>query len=219
MEVSGISSSPYPAPAAQFNAETFDINQVRLAQVQTLLSTPDQSSKDGSDQVSLSFNEIYKALNESTRSMVDKINALLKAKLPNGVQSLTPDQVTPEATADRIVQGSTASFDDYAKSNPDLNGEELLKRFLDNVRSGISQGYDDASKTLEAIGAFETEGVKAGIEKTRALIDEKLKAFELAKAQELGIGAPSSSQNTSTELIAEGGGLLLGGKAKLSITA
>lgn len=145
------------------------------------------AAKRNEDKVDVSFQDLYKALSLSAKQIVDKINALLGNKLPDGVQSLKPEDVTPEATAERIVKGSTAFFDIFAKQNPNLSGEELLNRFMDTIRGGIAQGYGEAFRILEGLGAFEYEGVKKGVEETKRLIDEKLAAYETSMREKLGL--------------------------------
>lgn len=144
-----------------------------------------------------SFQQLYEALSLTAKEIVDKINEQLKASLPDGVQSLTPEQVTPDATAERIVNGSVAFFDIYAKQNKNLEGEELLNSFLGQVRKGIDQGYGEAFDILKGLGAFDIEGVQKGVETTRSLIDEKLAAFEAAKRKELGLEPKESAASVA----------------------
>src|SRR5262249_17386689 len=124
------------------------------------------------------FQKLYESLSLTGKQIVDKINEQLKTTLPNGVQSLKPEEVTPDATAQRIVDGVTASFDAYAKQHKDLSGDDLINSFLNEVQKGVSSGYSDAFNTLKALGAFDVDGVQSGVEKTRSLIDEKLAAWE-----------------------------------------
>lgn len=169
-----------------------------------------EKTLSGADSVDFSGSELYKGLTGTAKSIVDKINELLKAKLPNGVQSLNPEEVTAEATADRIVKGATGLFEVYAKQNPDLEGEELLASFIDKVQSGITKGYDDAYSTLEGLGAFAFEGVREGVEKTKVLIEAKLKEFEASKRKELGLdtAAPNVATDTRNSLLAGAGSKL-----------
>jgi hypothetical protein len=152
------------------------------------LGTSIVSNKSDSSS-SPSFQELFEALSLTSKEIVDKINEQLKISLPSGIQSLKPEDVTPEATAERIVSGVTVFFDQYAKQNKDLKGDELVDSFIAQVQKGVGQGYDDAFKFLEDIGAFEVDGVKEGIEKTRSLIDEKLAAFSAQKKKDLSPAA------------------------------
>jgi len=167
------------------------------------------SNSNGSDQVNVGIDDLSKALSVKADKIISKLNELLKDKLPDGIQSLKPEDTTPEATSDRIVQGATAFFDLFAKQNPDLSGEDLLKKFMDTIRSGIQSGYDDATKTLQDLGAFDFDGVKAGIEKTKDLIEKKLQAFETQKRKDLGLDpqlAQDVAATTNTELLKQAGG-------------
>jgi hypothetical protein len=144
------------------------------------------------------FQQLYEALSLTGREIVDKINEQLKLTLPEGVQSLKPEDVTPDATADRIVKGVTAFFEIYAKQKKNLSGDELVDSFISEVQRGVSSGYDDAFKFLEGIGAFKVDGVQDGVEKTRSLIDEKLAAFAAQKKKDLSPVAESEAKAVST---------------------
>jgi len=77
---------------------------------------------------------------------------------------------------------------------------------METIRSGIQQGYDDAYGILEALGAFEFEGVKEGIEKTKALIEEKLQAYYEMMRQKLGLEPAAQEESpTKTAVLAQGG--------------
>jgi Domain of unknown function (DUF5610) len=145
----------------------------------------------------------------TARELIEKINQLLKDKLPEGVESLKPEDYTPEATADRIVKSTTGFFELYQKQHPELSPEEALDSFYEQVKKGIQTGYDDAYATLQGLGAFEIDGVQAGVEQTRILIDEKLQAFYEQKREELGLSTNKKSNTnstpTQTEILAQAG--------------
>lgn len=170
----------------------------------TILSSLEKKPQSASDSVEFDFSSAGKAIVLSEREIVEKLNELLAEKLPDGIESLSPEEVTPEATAERIVTGATSFFDVFARQNPELEGEELLSSFMDTIRSGIETGYGQAYETLDGLGAFEFEGVKEGIQKTKGLIEEKLQAFEAMKREQLGI-VSEIADNTTASLLAEGG--------------
>lgn len=137
--------------------------------------------------------ELYKSLTLTADEIVAKINEQLKIELPEGVQSLKPEEVTPEATADRIVKGVTAFFDIFAKQNSSLDAEALLNKFMSEIRKGVEQGYGEAIDILRGLGAFEFAGVEEGVRTTKVLIDEKLAVYEKKKREELGL-APQGDE-------------------------
>lgn len=189
------------------NFSSFDSRSSEAALV--LSKTFDEQEDDNS----AGLDDLVKGLTVTAREVVDKLNELLKAKLPGGLESLKPEDVTPEATAERIVQGSVGFYDVYAKQHPELQGEELLNSFLQTVRSGIDTGYADAYSTLDGVGAFEFDGVKEGVEKTKSLIEEKLKTFEAFKRKELGLDSPDVAVNiadiTKSQILSQAGGRAL----------
>lgn len=150
------------------------------------------------DTADAAIDDLSKSLSIKAQKIVDKLNELLKSKLPNGIESLSPEEVTPEATAERIVTGAVSLFEAYARQNPNLDPEQLLKNFMSEVRKGVDSGYSDAYGTLESLGAFEFNGVKEGIEKTKGLIEEKLQAFEKQKRQDLGLDPATDSTQVSS---------------------
>ncbi len=175
-----------------------------------------KSETNDAASVGINFQDLYKGLSVSAKQMVDKINELLKAKVPNGVQSLSPSEVTPEATADRIVQGATSYFSVYSEQNPDLEGEDLIDSFMKTIRSGIDSGYSDAFNTLKGLGAFGVDGVQSGVEKTKSLIEEKLQKYEDSLRVQMGLepkyastAEDVTSDTTATEVLKQAGGSLL----------
>lgn len=193
-----------PTPGLQSAAP---LNSRQSADALVIESTFASSRRDKDSQ-----DQVFKALSVTAREVVAKLNELLAAKLPNGLEGLKPEDTTPEATAERIVSGATSYFEVFKRQNPNLSDEELLNRFLSTIRGGIDRGYSEAVGTLEGLGAFEFEGVKSGVEKTRQLVDEKLAAFEAFKREELGL-APKSvgsdvTRDTTGALLGQASGLL-----------
>ncbi len=202
------SSLPQAAQATQAAGSYYYYRETKLSMNAMVIETS-FGGGGAEDRNDASINSVFKGLSVTANEIIDKLNELLKSKIPNGIQSLKPEEVTPEATADKIVTGVTALFDTYAKQNPDLEGEELLNSFMEQVRSGVKMGYDDACSTLEGLGAFQFDGVKDGVQKTMELIEKKLQAFEAAKRQEMGLDPQSVAQtvqsNVSSGLLAQAG--------------
>lgn len=200
---------------SSFSLANYSQNPAADADSLVLSALDDGSSSGDAASVSLDFGSIYKSLSVGTKELIDKINAALGNSLPGGVQSLKPEDVTPDATATKIVQGIAGLFDTFAKQNPDLSAEDLLSKFMEQARKGVEQGFGDAVSTLDNLGAFQFDGVRGGIDQTKQLIEEKLKAFEAQKRKELGLDpaagdvSTQTAQTTKSSVLAQSGGGIL----------
>jgi hypothetical protein len=158
-----------------------------------------QESVDRSD---ASMKEIYKSLTAVAEEVLRKLEKILGKDLPGGISSLVPEEHTAEKTSQRIVDGVTALLPVFAKQNPELEGAELLNRFMETIRGGIDQGYTEAMGILGDIGALDFEGVESGIAETMRLVDEKLKTFADSYLKQVGVepgmaSTPDASQAAS----------------------
>ncbi|MDX1451941.1 MAG: DUF5610 domain-containing protein, partial [Oleiphilaceae bacterium] len=84
--------------------------------------------------------------------------------------------VSPEATAKRIVDFSTGLFELYKQSNPDLAPQEQLDRFLEVIGGGIDTGFGEARDILDGLGVLEGE-IEENVDRTYDLVQEGLEAF------------------------------------------
>ena len=155
------------------------------------------------ESVGIDFSDLYKSLSITEQKVVSALNEILANELPDGVQSLDPKYADPEFSAENIVSGITAFFGLYQKQNPDQDPEELLNNFMEQARKGVEQGYGDAFSTLEGIGAFDIEGIQAGVEQTKELIEQKLQEFEAKMRVQLGIDEPQIAEEAATSTQAE----------------
>jgi len=134
---------------------------------------------------------ILKAASEASISAGDKPLALVLKTALEGVnkalQKTMGDNaiqksydagvdVTPKATADRIVSLSTAFFGKYQEKHPDMSQQEALKSFTDIISGGIDTGFSDARKILEGLGVLKGDIAK-NIDKTYSLVQEGLNSF------------------------------------------
>lgn len=131
-----------------------------------------------STEVSLSAKDNPLAL--SLRAIIDELNTVLEPDLgPNAIDATAESglDVSPEATAERIVNLSTAFFSSFQDSNPDETGDEVLTHFLDVIRGGIDQGFAEARNVLEGLAVLEGS-VASNIDLTYELVQEKLDTFQ-----------------------------------------
>jgi len=124
---------------------------------------------------------------------IDQINHALEADLgPNAIsaEKLAEqggiDYWSPENTAGRIVQGTTAFFEAYKESNPNFEGEALLDKFLSVIGGGIESGFKDATDILKGFGVYEGT-VKDNAEKTYDLVEKGLQEFRAQQMEKMGL--------------------------------
>ena len=113
------------------------------------------------------------------KAALEGINDALKASMgDNAIQNAYDSglDVSPEATADRIVSLSTAFFDAYKGQNPNLNEEEALTKFIDVISGGIDTGFGEARDILSGLSVLEGD-IATNIDSTYDLVQEKLQAF------------------------------------------
>ena len=105
------------------------------------------------------------------QSAIDNINSVLASELgPNAIQNAAVSQDnSPEATAGRILSISTGFYESYARQHPGEDPEQVAQNFVDVVRRGFEQGFNEARDILEGLGAFAGE-VRSGVERTYALV-------------------------------------------------
>lgn len=195
MSTSGIDSAAVTTQLESLQQNPSTKNSENL--VQTLLGGASESSS-GNDVVDVSLKDIYKSLTVLAQQVLDKLQEILGDELPDGIASLKPEDHTPEKTAQNIVDGATALFGVFAKQNSNLQGEDLLDAFMKTIRGGIDTGYGQADKILGDIGAYDIDGVKSGIDETKKLVEEKLKAFEDNYRKQNGLVTDSGTDKPKT---------------------
>lgn len=114
------------------------------------------------------------------QTAIDAINEELEGDFgENSIQSGYEQglDVSPEATADRIVNFSTSLFPLYQQQHPELNESEQVEKFVDIISGGIDTGFAEAREILDGLGVLEGE-IAENINKTYDLVQEGLQAFK-----------------------------------------
>lgn len=128
----------------------------------------------------VSIGAIDEPLSLLLNTAVDKINQLLAPELgENAIQQAVDSglDVSPDATAQRIVSMSTAFFEAFKAQHSGEEESAVLQNFMDTIGDGIDQGFDEARSILESLNVLEGD-VASDIDKTFELVEEKLLAFE-----------------------------------------
>lgn len=128
--------------------------------VQTSLNVAIQA---GNDPLALLYKTAIEGINEALEPTLGK----------DAIQAAAGGDNSPEATAQRILSGSTAFYGAYLQQNKLEDNADSRAKFVDTIKSGFEQGFKEAQDILGGLKVLEGD-VAAGIDKTRELV---LKGF------------------------------------------
>ena len=132
-------------------------------------------------EASLKFNETIsnQPLSLLLKTALEGINDALKEM---GVETTVEQayesgvDVSPEATAERIVAFSTQFFSSYQEQHPELDSEQALTQFIEVISGGIEQGFSEARDVLGGLNVLEGD-IATNIDKTYELVLQGLQDF------------------------------------------
>ncbi|WP_338849648.1 DUF5610 domain-containing protein [Massilia sp. W12] len=117
------------------------------------------------------------------KSAIQGINEALQSDLgENAIQNAMGQDNSPEATAERIVKLSTGFFEAYKQQHPGEDEGKLLKDFMQTIRGGFEQGFNEASDILQGLNVLQGD-IASGIQKTYELVQKGYADFEAAQGQ------------------------------------
>ena len=120
-----------------------------------------------------------KALALLFKTALQGINDALKPDFgDNAIQNAvdTGVDITPEATAERIVQMSTGFFGSYLNGREEMSQDEALQAFMTIIRGGIDKGFAEARDILSSLKVLEGD-IASNIDKTYELVQQGLQGF------------------------------------------
>ena len=118
----------------------------------------------GNDPLALLYKTAIEGINEALAPTAGK----------DAIQNAAANQDnSPEATSDRIVQLSTAFYDQYRQQNKLEDNAETRGKFIDLIKGGFEQGFKEAQDVLTSLKVLQGD-ISKGIDKTHALV---LKGF------------------------------------------
>lgn len=85
--------------------------------------------------------------------------------------------VSPEATADRIIGYSTGLFEKFKEQHPNEDPATVEQKFMDTINKGITQGFAEAREILSGLGALQGD-IAGNIDKTWDLVQTGLQKFD-----------------------------------------
>lgn len=173
-----------PLDEAQKTATASSQGQQHLRNAQILEASLQVSLQTGNDSLALLY-----------RTAVDAINQELAPELgPDAIHNAMGQDHSAQATAGRIVSLSTAMFDAYAARYPDKELAEVAQDFVELIRGGFKQGYQEAEDILNSLGVLDAGSpVAAGIAQTYELVHKGYDDWLQAKLGALrGDAVPSA---------------------------
>ncbi|WP_051686095.1 DUF5610 domain-containing protein [Rheinheimera texasensis] len=141
------------------------------------------------NQLSLSLKSDNKAMNLLYRAISDAVEKRMAGQAPQNANDSTEataetglnktynnEDTSPQATADRIVSFATNFYQAFREQNPELNDEDGLEQFMQEIGKGIDQGFADARDILTGLKKLEGK-VADDIDETYNLIQQGLQDF------------------------------------------
>ncbi len=132
-----------------------------------------------STSIEVSISSGNKPLTVLLQSAIEHLNEVLEPDLgPNAIQKAADDglDVSPEATAQRIVDLSTGFFEAFKAQHPGEDEAVLLERFVEIIGGGIDQGFQEAREILDGLQVLEGD-IATNIDKTYDLVQQGLQEF------------------------------------------
>lgn len=118
------------------------------------------------------------------KSAISSINELLAPEFgDNAIEAATVANLdnSPEATAGRIVALSTGFFEAFKQHHVGEAEADILKTFMETIRQGFEQGFNEARDILEGLGVLDGD-IASGIDQTYQLVLKGYADFEASFA-------------------------------------
>lgn len=107
------------------------------------------------------------------KSAISRINELLAPEFgDNALETAAANQDnSAQATADRILNLSTGFYSAYSAQHPGEDPEKVLNNFVDVIRSGFEQGFNEAKDILKGLKVLDGD-IASGIQNTWDLVQK-----------------------------------------------
>ncbi|OMH39564.1 DUF5610 domain-containing protein [Motiliproteus sp. MSK22-1] len=165
---------------------------------------PEQMRQQNQKQQNVAILEAHRTLSLSAKNQplslvyqaaIDAINETLAPELGEQAIERAHEEgldVSPQATADRILSLTTGMFSRFQQHRPELAEPEQVERFLQLISSGIDQGFAEAKDILDGLGVLEGD-IASNIDKTYELVQQGLQEFrERFASSETSVSDPPS---------------------------
>lgn len=120
------------------------------------------------------------SMNLLYKTAIEGINHALKPHLGDNAIQKGFDQgidVSPKATAERIISIATSFYTAYKEQHVGENEEDVLNGFIETITGGIHQGFSESQTILDGLGVLEGD-IKENIDATYELVFNGLEQFK-----------------------------------------
>ncbi len=142
--------------------------------------------------------DLYNGLSQQDLQNLERLVESAKADL--GVSPETSLDVSPEATANRIVNFALLAFSQFQENHADLDKDEVRSEFVDFIGKAIGKGVEEARDILTGLNALSDE-VDADITITVDIINQRLQEFAAQGKTEEAMNADASQPNKNEHRI------------------
>ena len=117
---------------------------------------------------------LYNGLSQQDLQKLESLVESAKADL--GVSPDTSLDVSPEATANRIVDFALLAFSQFQENHTELSEEDVRSEFVEFIGKAIGKGVEEARDILTGLNAL-SEEMDADITSTVDIINQRLQEF------------------------------------------
>ncbi len=149
-------------PTEELSAKQQTKNEQNQAILQASLEV---SISSGNDSMELLF-----------RTAVNELNKVLETDLGSSPIQKAYDSgldISPGATAERIVSLSANFFSSYQNQHPEMDYQTQVESFVEVISGGIDQGFAEARNILDGLDVLEGD-IATNIDTTYTKVQEKL---------------------------------------------
>jgi len=178
---SNLSLAPSVEKASGNSRKTNSVSNENIQTPPTKQATPQQKLNIAILQAhqDVSINTKNEPLALIYKAAIEGINKELETELgENAIENAYESglDVSPEATAGRILSFSIGLFSLYQQQHPELSEQEQADKFAEIIGGGIDTGFSEARVILDGLGVLKGE-IADNIDKTYNIIQEGLTAF------------------------------------------
>ena len=131
-------------------------------------------------------------------SVIANLNEVLKPEFgADAIQAASSQDNTPDGTATRIADLSTALFGAFKSQHPGMDQTTAVDQFMATIGKGIEQGFKEARDILKGLNVLQGD-IAGNIDKTYELVQQKLADFRSGQLAANAPGDASASTSASS---------------------